>query len=118
MLPLGTNLAGATGVNCTTSYRHMGSILDERSKQRDEILTRRNSARAAMLPLRRRFLTERSITLASRRAVVQAEGVSRQLYNAHVWHAGTGEEMGLLSSAYHNLAKMLLPVAAGPQLWG
>ena len=119
VLPLGTNLAGAAGVACTTVYKHMGSLLDARSRLRDEILTRRAAARGAVQPLRRRFLGVQAIPLAGRRAVLQAEGISRQLYNAQTWHACTGEERALLTNSYSSLVRSLcLPSLFAKQVDG
>eukprot|EP00975_Prorocentrum_lima_P059482 12470324-Prorocentrum_lima.AAC.1 len=76
-------------------YKYLGTILDDSSTFRSEVLFRASSARKAIFRARAR-LRDTCLTYAARIALVHALIVSRLLYGAESWPLLPEDHLSLL----------------------
>ena len=68
-----------------TSYKHLGTWLQEKGKHTKEVRSRAATACSSWAPLARPFYRKKQISPMAKQRVFEAMTYSRLLFNAHVW---------------------------------
>jgi len=104
-----SEVLGDMQVHVIRAYTHLGTVAEAQHRLKPELQHRNQSAKGALYPLRQKFYANPRIPMTPRGGILEADVLSRQLFNTAVWGPVAPGEDKKLRGEYAALLRPLPP---------
>jgi len=104
-----SEVLGDMQVHVIRAYTHLGTVAEAQHRLKPELQHRNQSAKGALYPVRLKFYANPRIPMTPRGGILEADVLSRQLFNTAVWGPVAPGEDKKLRGEYAALLRPLPP---------